>query len=363
MSDLVLSRTELQVLLNCLYSGDTRYLHVEYPFYQIELFTLDMRKPELTKIVRFKEFDRERASRKPIDRSVGQEELPGYNDFKNCLLSSGFLKYRNEDHIARTLADLRDEAKDPNKRPRPVFIAIDTNLLYFRFLSRHMPVRHEATDRTVEATDFRYVVSELVQREIDSTITHKYDREEIAALSALLAHKELLGEFRNGSAKRARRGKLAFNEMNYLLTELRALRIKGTPARDKELNDIQIAQSYKDWSRGGDYDVMLITGDEDMINHGRTSELMTLQLELPFEPPEHARVDPWTTADIIHDLAVTLGVVSLANAGVLVYGEWGGKTSADYASESLKVVSDDHELMASVSRQLDVCRRILNRRT
>jgi len=243
-----------------------------------------------------------------------------------------------------------------------VFIAIDTNLLYFRFLSRHMPVRHEATDRTVEATDFRYVVSELVQREIDSTIVHKYDRDEIMALSALFAHKELLREFRNGSAKRARGAKLAFNEMNYLLTDLRALRIKGTPARDKEMNDIQIAQSYKDWSRGGDYDILLITGDEDMINHGRTSELMTLQLELPFEPPEHARIDPWTTTDLIHDLAVTLGVVSLANARMVLYGEWGGKTSADYASESLKVVSDDEETMRSVARQLDVCRRILGGR-
>jgi len=361
VSELVLTRRELQVLLNCIYSSDTRYLHVEYPFYGLELFTLDMKKPELTKIVRYKEFDRERGTRRPLDRSVGQEELPNYNDFKNCLQSSGFLDYRNEDHIAKTLADLRDEARDPNKRPRPVFIAIDTNLLYFRFLSRHMPVRHEATDRTVEATDFRYVVSELVQREIDSTIVHKYDRDEIMALSALFAHKELLREFRNGSAKRARGAKLAFNEMNYLLTDLRALRIKGTPARDKEMNDIQIAQSYKDWSRGGDYDILLITGDEDMINHGRTSELMTLQLELPFEPPEHARVDPWTTADIIHHLAVTLGVVSLSNAGVLVFGEWGGKTSADYASESLKIVSDDEGTMASVSRNLDVCRKILAR--
>ncbi len=361
MSDLVLSRQELQVLLNCIYGGETRYLHVEYPFYGLELFTLDMKKPEMTKIARYKEFDRERNSRRPLDRSVGHDELPSYNDFKNCLLSSGFLDYRNEDHIAKTLADLRDEARDPNKRPRPVFIAIDTNLLYFRFLSRHMPVRHEPTDRTVEATDFRYVVSELVQREIDSTITHKYDRDEIMALSSLFANKELLGEFRNGSAKKARRAKLAFNEMDYLLTELRALRIKGNPARDKELNDIQIAQSYKDWSRSGDYDVMLITGDEDMINHGRTSELMTLQLELPFEPPEHARVDPWTVGDIIHDLAVTFGVISLSNAGVLVYGEWGGKTSSDYAKENLKIISDDVEVMASVSRHLDVCRKILGR--
>ncbi|MCU0860264.1 MAG: hypothetical protein MUE55_06740, partial [Thermoplasmata archaeon] len=60
MSDLVLSRQELQVLLNCIYGGETRYLHVEYPFYELELFTLDMKKPEMTKIARYKEFDRER---------------------------------------------------------------------------------------------------------------------------------------------------------------------------------------------------------------------------------------------------------------------------------------------------------------
>ncbi len=358
MKELVMTRQELQILTNSLYRGDRRYVHVSYPFYDLELFTLDINRPELTHIVRPDAFDWARTSKKPLDRSFSADELPSFSDLRNCLLSSGFLDYKNEAEIARKLVDLRDEARDPNKRPRPVFVAVDTNILYNRFLSRHFPMRDESRASSVEATDFRYVLSEIVQIEIDSKITHKYSRDEIQALAGVLAHPELLREFANASGRRERVAKLAFNEMNHLLTELKALRIKGSAVRGKERNDIEIAQSYKHWARGGDYDVFLLTADEDMVNHARTSELMTLQLELPFAVPEHSRIDPWKTSDLLYDLAVTFGAISLDNAGMLLLGEWGGKSSSDYQREKVKVGLLDESAYPEVARQLEICRKV-----
>jgi hypothetical protein len=233
VKELVLSRKELQIVTNAIYRGDTRYVHVSYPFYDIELFTLDMEKPELSKIVRPDAFDWTRTNKKPLNRSFSADELPSFSDLRNCLLSSGFLNYKNEAEVTKKLLELREEARDPNKRPRPVFVAVDTNILYDRFLSRHLPLRDDATGRTVDATDFRYVLSEIVQMEIDSKITHKYSREEIQGLASVLSHPELLKEFANASGRRERVAKLAFNEMTYLQAELRALRIKGMPAKDK----------------------------------------------------------------------------------------------------------------------------------
>jgi len=342
VKDLVMSRRELQILTNSLHRGDKRYIHVSYPLYELELFTLDIGKPELTKIVRPDAFDWARSSRKPLDRSVSADELPSYSDLRNCLLSSGFLDYKNEAEIATKLIYLRDEARDPNKRPRPVFVAVDTNILYNRFLSRHFPMRDEARASSVDAAD-----------------SHKYSRDEIQGLSSVLAHPELVREFANASGRRERVAKLAFNEMNHLLTELKALRIKGTAVRGKERNDIEIAQSYKHWARGGDYDVFLLTADEDMVNHARTSELMTLQLELPFAVPEHARIDPWKMSDLLYDLAVTFGVVSLDNPGMLLLGEWGGKSSSDYQGERVKVRMTDERAYPEVARQLEVCRKVV----
>ena len=359
MKELIMSRRELQILTNSIYRGDKRYIHVSYPFYDLELFTLDIEKPELGKIVRPEAFDWARTSKKPLDRSFSADELPSFSDFRNCLLSSGFINYRNEAEITRELLDLREAARDPNKKPRPVFVAVDTNILYDRFLSRHLPLKDEASGRTVEAGDFRYVLSEIVKMEIDSKITHKYSRDEIQALSAVLSHPEILREFSNGSGRRERVAKLAFNEMDYLHTELRALRIKGTMVKGKERNDIEIAQSYKYWARGGDYDVFLLTADEDMVNHARTSELTTLQLILPFEVPEHARIDPWRLSDLVYDLAVVFGAVSLDNEGLLILGEWGGNSSADYTSENVKVRFGQDGKTEQVAKQLDICRRIL----
>lgn len=357
MKELVLSRRELQVLTNSVHRSDTRYVHVSYPFYDLELFTLDIGRPELTKMVRPDALDWARNSRKPLNRSVSADELPSYSDLRNCLLTAGFLDYKNESEIARKLIDLRDEASDPNKRPRPVFVAVDTNILYNMFLSRHFPMRDETSGASVDAPDFRYVLSEIVQMEVDSQITHKYSRDEIQALSGALSHPELLREFANASGRRTRVAKLAFNEMNHLLTELKALRIKGNPVKGKERNDIEIAQSYKHWARGGDYDVFLLTADEDMVNHARMSELMTLQLELPFEVPEHARIDPWNVSDLLYDLAITFGVISLDNAGVLIFGEWAGKSSSDYQGERVKVRFTDERQYPEIARQLEMCRK------
>jgi len=359
VKEMVLSRRELQVVANAIYRGDTRYVHVSYPFYNLELFTLDIAKPELTKIVRPDAFDWTRTNKKPIDRSFSADELPSFTDFRNCLLSSEFLNYKNEAEITRKLIELREESRDPNKRPRPVFVAVDTNILYNRFLSRHLPLRDDLTGKTVEATDFRYVLSEIVQMEIDSRITHKYSRDELQGLASVMSHPELLKEFGNASGRRERVAKLAFNEMTFVQTELKALRIKGTPARDREMSDIEIARSYKQWARNGDFDVFLLTADEDMVNHARTGELMTLQLELPFAVPEHARIDPWNVSDLIYDLAVTFGLISLDNEHMLVLGEWGGKSSADYMRENVKVRFGDDAKFPDILKQLELCRKVL----
>ncbi|MGQ9587779.1 MAG: hypothetical protein ACUVT7_05290 [Thermoplasmata archaeon] len=359
MKELVVSRRELQILTNAIYRSDKRYVHISYPFYDLELFILDIEKPELTNIVRPDAFDWIRSSRKPLDRSVSADELPSYTDLRNCLLSSGFLDYKNEPEITKKLLDLRDEARDPNKRPRPLFVALDTNILYNRFLSRHLPLIDESSGRSLDATDFRYVLSEIVQMEIDTKITHKYSREEVQGLASVMAHPELLKEFSNASGRRERIAKLAFNEMNFLLSELRALRIKGTPTKGKERNDIEIAQSYKQWARAGDYDVFLLTADEDMVNHARTSELMTLQLELPFSVPEHARIDPWKVSDLIYDLAVVFGAISLDSENILVLGEWGGKGSSDFMQEHVKLRFANDDKHPAISKQLEICRRIL----
>lgn len=360
MTDLILSRQELQILTNSIYRSDTRYLHVTYPLYETELFTLDIGRPELTKIVRPDKLDWARSQRTPLDRSVSADELPTFNDLKNCLLSSGFLSYKNEKEITKQLLDLRDEVRDPNKRPRPVFVALDTNVLYERFLSRHMPLKEPESGRTVEATDFRYALSEIVQIEIDSKITHKYSRDEIQGLTVALGHGDLIREFSNGSGRRERLAKLAFNEINYVLTELRALRVRGSPTKGKEENDIEIAQSYRNWARNGQYDMLLLTADEDMVNHARTSELMTVQLEFPYDVPEHGRLDPWKASDLVHDLALVFGVIGL-NDSILVFGEWAGKSSADYQRENVKVRMRDVSHAANVSKQLEVCRRVLKK--
>jgi hypothetical protein len=90
---------------------------------------------------------------------------------------------------------------------------------------------------------------------------------------------------------------------------------------------------------------------------------MTLQLELPFAVPEHARIDPWNLSNLLYDLAITLGLVSLNKEEIIIFGEWGGKGSSDYLNENVKARFVDDKMFDIVSRQLAICRKILEKTT
>jgi hypothetical protein len=95
-----------------------------------------------------------------------------------------------------------------------------------------------------------------------------------------------------------------------------------------------------------------------MVNHAITSELMTLQLEIPYSVPEHAGIDPWKVSDLLYDLAITFGAISLANEDVVLFGEWGGKSSSDYLRENVRVRFRSQEAYPELEQQLSICRKI-----
>jgi hypothetical protein len=44
---------------------------------------------------------------------------------------------------------------------------------------------------------------------------------------------------------------------------------------------------------------------------------------------------------------------------MLVFGEWGGKSSSDYMRENVKVRSQREDLVPELQRHLDICRKIM----
>lgn len=359
MKDILMRRQELNVLLNHLREEGQESVWVNYPFFDLPLFRLDLGKPSISNIVTQEQFETERMRRKPYGREQLAANLPYFNDLRNCFLSSGVESYANENKVLARLKELYEETKDPNKRPRPLFIALDTNIFYSRFLSRHLQTFDEFGRPVLRAEGLRYLISEMVQQEIDFQIVEKYRGEDIKELKKSLAASHYLDEFYNASCRKARLAKLALAELVYAFTQLRAVRIKGSlTGDDYSKNDIQIAQSYKEYSRRMDYDVLLLTADEDMVYHANSAELMAIQLIIGSGLPQQKEVDPWCLQDLIHDLSVAFGVIEFTGKGIAFLGEWGGKSSEDYNEERIKVRFHDDGTAREVEKELMLCRKI-----
>lgn len=359
LRDLIVKRTEMNVFLNHLKDLEKRHIWINYPLFDLPLFKLDLDEPSMSNIVTQDEFETERLRRKPYGKEQLAANLPFYNDLRNCFLSSGVDTYANEKKVLARLKELTEELKDPNRRPRPLFIALDTNIFYARFLSRHLQAYDEYGRPMLKAEGLRYAISEMVQQEIDFQIVEKFRSEDIREMKRSLAGDHYLDEFYNASGRKARLAKLALAELIYAFTELRAVRIKGSlQGNDYSRNDIQIAQSYKEYSRRMDYDVLLLTADEDMVYHATNAELMAIQLIISSGMSPQKDLDPWSLQDLLHDLAVAFGVIELTGMGVALLGEWGGKSSEDYGEERIKIRFNDEKLAQSIEKELELCRKI-----
>jgi len=352
-------RRELNVLLNHLKEEDKQHVWINYPFFDLPLFKIDLGKPSVSNIVTQEEFETERMRRKPYGKEQLAANLPYYNDLRNCFLSSGVDTYSNEKKVLARLQELHDEAKDPNKRPRPLFIALDTNIFYARFLSRHLQTFDEMGRPILKAEGLRYAISEMVQQEIDFQIIEKFRSDDIKEYKRYFAGGHYLDEFYNASARKARLAKLALAELIFAFTELHAVRIKGSlQGGDYSKNDIQIAQAYKEYSRRMDYDMLLLTADEDMVYHANSAEIMAIQLILGTGLPPQKDIDPWSLQDLIHDMAVAFGVIEFSGIGIAILGEWGGKSSEDYNEEKVKIRFYEDGQAAEIDRELQLCRKI-----
>ena len=85
-----------------------------------------------------------------------------------------------------------------------------------------------------------------------------------------------------------------------------------------------------------------------------------MQLVPPHEVPKRLRVEPWLLRNLLYDMAVVFGAISLEHKEevITILGEWRGKTSRDYTNEKVKVMIQNDERHQSVKDELSICREL-----
>lgn len=329
----VMTKKQLMMLLNEIGRCDFSEFTVVEPYFKNRLLKI-----ELTKDGYEIELSGKEKMEVPLSKNEywDKKEIPGFNDYKEALISSGFVDFDNWDNFIEWIEYLYKAEKRPDISSESVFLSIDTNIAYYRLISRRFPLEHN--DTVIGAKDFDYVLSSIVEGEIDHHIRDKYKDSDLKMMGLHTEIGDIRYNFRNRGTLETRKAKFATEELNYLRGELNAARVRGNASKtDSEKNDIRIVESLENFSWNKNIDIGLISTDRNMGNHAENSEVPFFILEIPHSIPRKKIVGSEIVLNLLHDLALMFGAVRIPEIKTVIFGIWGGKKDLDYREESVKV--------------------------
>ncbi|MBS3789767.1 MAG: hypothetical protein KGY66_02515 [Candidatus Thermoplasmatota archaeon] len=347
----IFSKEELMIFLNQIEEEGLSEFEVIEPYFENRLLKVDMKDGEYEV-----ELSGKSDFEMPIskDEYWDKDEIPGFREYKECLISSGFVEYENWDRFKHWIRSLYESEKDPGLSSESIFLTIDTNLAYYRFISRKFPLRYD--DMTIDAKDFDYLLSSIVESEIDHHIRDKYGDSDLKMMGMHTEIGDIRYEFRNRGTLETRKSKFATEELNYLRGELNSARVKGKVSKtDSEKNDIMIVESLEEFCWEKNIDVALLSTDRNMGNHAENAEIAFFILEMPHSIPKRKKVDSEIILNLLHDMALMYGVIQIPELSTDLLGIWGGKKDDHYSSESVKAwVNPGSPVESQLKRDMNV---------
>ena len=332
MMEEIFSKKELMMFLNQIRQEDLSKFEIIEPYFENRLLKIEI-KEEGFEVELTGKNDFEMPISK--DEYWDKDEIPGFQEYKEGLISSGFVEYENWDDFKKWARSLYQSEMDPGLSSESVFLTIDTNLAYYRFISRKFPLEYE--DITIQAKDFDYLLSSIVESEIDHHIKNKYGDSDLKMMGIHTKIGDIRYEFRNRGTLETRKSKFATEELNYLRGELNSARVKRKGSKtDSERNDILIVESLEDFCWDKNIDVALISTDRNMGNHAENAEIAFFVLEMPHSIPKKKKVGSDIILNLLHDFALMFGVIKITELSTSLFGIWGGKKDEHYKKESVK---------------------------
>lgn len=332
MMEKVFEKSELMVFLNQLKEKEIEEFEILEPYFENKLLKVNI-KDENYEI----ELTGKEAFDIPISRDEywDKKEIPGFKEYKESLVSAGFVEYENWEEFKEWILYLYKSETDPGLSSEAVFLSIDTNLAYYRLISRWFPIEYD--DFTIQAKDFDYLLSSIVESEIDHHIKEKYDDSDLKMMGLHTEIGDIRYEFRNRGRLETRKSKFATEELSYLRGELNAARVKKSGSKtDSERNDILIVESLEDFCWDKNIDVALISTDRNMGNHAENAEVAYFVLELPHSIPKKKEVNSKILLNLLHDFALMYGMIEIPDLSTKLLGIWGGKRDDHYKKECVK---------------------------
>ena len=324
--DVVITLKELQILFNQVQVMSDG-LHVSYPVIKdFELldaependgYSLDVKTPDFSM---FKE-----------EYPDVYEELPAFNDFKECFLASGCISYQNASRFDTNY-------KSYKEKNIKYFFAPDANILYHGFLSRSFLEKE------------RIPLAPTALNEITDAMNYKYNEATIDALREATGS-DLFRAFFNRRQKKARKGAyLAAREKRKLVT-ITVDPTDETPT-DASQDDLFIIKELRQFMESTKSTVVILTADRQASDLCEMENMEFFRFDMPARI-EAQHCSARSFQELIFNLAAIFGVIKLNNT--LIFGEFGNKNDFD----ELKVQFLNPSYHQMFMKDFNLCRRLM----
>lgn len=263
-----------------------------------------------------------------------KKEIPNQNDLLECFLASGCIHYKNN----AKFVDECEHYGDPHKK---IYFAVDTNILYHRFISRS------------SVKDAKIVISPTVVEEIQSKLNDKYSRNQIRRLKSVCHRNDhLFNELNNKRMKDSRKAayfaKLEYKKINTILTDEEDIEIKSYKDYD-----LKIVKELKKFESQTGSSVILLTADRAIVDYCDFDNLGYFVFDYNYPSNLNAiHISDSQFRGLLFDMAVTFGFIKINK--VIIFGEFGGK----HESDLLKLKFLNADLFEKFQKDLQICRRL-----
>lgn len=290
----------------------------------------------------------------PLDR-----EVPGFGDFREAMHSSLLLPPSNMDELMKEIHAMEEKRRHPMRFPRQPCLAPDTNLAYKRLFSRLTLSGDTCGVKGYDPGRVQLLVADLVGMEISERVRRKYTPQELGLLRRAFRFPQGLDSMSNCLHKDGRRAMGALAELTAIRSKYSVWDVAGgTWTEDKEARDGEILRSLGRHAKEESMDVLFLSTDDKASAAAEAARVPILILRYPNEVPARVPFDPWLVPELIYDLALTFGVVSLKGLGLRLMGDWAGKTAEDFKAERVRLVMEPG---STLTNALEKDLRILER--
>jgi hypothetical protein len=358
--EIVAEKAFITAILNEGVLHDRTSVSVSSPFLGLDLLGLDLSgSGKISFLTREADYTKAYSSVQAKLSDPLDNEVPTFSDYREALHASLLLPPENMQELIREIGAMDARRKEPSRYPKQPCLALDTNLAYKRLLSRLSLSGDTCGAKDFDPSRVQVLVANLVEREVSERVRRKYTPQEIAILRRAFASPQLLDDMTNCLHKDGRRAMNALAELTSIRSKYSVWDVQGGEwSPDKEARDAEILNALAQHAREENIDILYLSTDDKASAAAMTAKVPILILRYPNYVPVTVAYDPWLVPELIFELALAFGVVTLKGLGVRIMGDWAGKTADDFKAERVKVVGESN---SSLNLVLERDARILAR--